>query len=206
MVEEWRDVVGYEGLYQVSNLGRVKSLEKVVSNGRGWRLIKEKIRKPCRAGKHRQYLCVALHKERVGQQLYVHRLVATAFLENPEDKPCVDHIDCNPENNCVTNLRWVTFEENSHNPETYRKTYKNGALMKARGHSEEQKKRWSIQRKGKIPKNCTSKKPVRNADTGEVFESAKAAGVSINRKGSVVTSAIRRKGTSGGYRWEYVGG
>lgn len=108
MSEEWRDVVGYEGLYQVSDQGRVKSLERTDSLGR---TVKERILKPGmdRGG----YLLVVLCAGGKPKTLNVHRLVCEAFHENPENKPCVNHIDENKTNNAASNLEWSTYEENN---------------------------------------------------------------------------------------------
>ena len=95
MKEIWKDVVGYEGLYQVSNLGRVKSL-RIKRHVDG--IMTTKTRK-------NGYVFIFLHinKKRVWKS--VHRLVAIAFIPNPENKSEIDHIDGNPSNNIVTNLR-----------------------------------------------------------------------------------------------------
>ena len=108
--EEWRDVVGYEGYYQVSNLGRVRSLTRNIFNGK---VFVTKTGKMMRVtvGKNR-YCRVTLTKDAKQTQWYVHRLVAIAFLPNPDNLPEVDHIDANPSNNCLENLRWVTKQEN----------------------------------------------------------------------------------------------
>ena len=102
-MEIWKDIAGYEGLYQVSNLGRVKSLGNNKNS-------KEKILKPFfnRDG----YLLVNLCKEGKSKQYRVHRLVAQAFILNPEDKPEVNHKDEDKTNNKVENLEWVTSKEN----------------------------------------------------------------------------------------------
>ena len=104
MKEEWRDIKGFEGLYQVSNLGRVKSL-----NYR--RTGKEGILKGKDNGKG--YLFVQLYKEGKVEKPLVHRLVATAFLENPDNLPEVNHKDEKPENNCVDNLEWCSHSYNN---------------------------------------------------------------------------------------------
>ena len=108
--EYWKPVVGFEGLYEVSSLGRVKSLNYGCTG-------KEGILKNSKTSKY-GHLCVYLYKDKKRQKKYIHILVAEAFIPNPENKPCVDHIDGNPQNNCVDNLRWVTHKENNNNPIT----------------------------------------------------------------------------------------
>ena len=98
MNEEWRDIEGYEGKYQISNLGRVKSL--------GTKNKKEKILKFDYNNKG--YKCVRLYLNGKGKHIYVHRLVAEAFIDNPNKYPWVNHRDENPKNNCVDNLEWCT--------------------------------------------------------------------------------------------------
>lgn len=109
--EIWKDVVGYEGLYQVSNLGRVKSLP--VHRKVGWAdyISKEIILKQSvdRSG----YLVVCLHKEKVRHIAKVHRLVALAFLENPNNYRCVNHKDEDKTNNNVNNLEYCTHSYNN---------------------------------------------------------------------------------------------
>lgn len=117
-IEEWRDVVGYEGFYQVSNYGRIKVLPHLVSRGFCTITCPEKILKP--RVKNNQYLFVRLsngHKK-TSKEKYVHRLVAEAFLPNPNNKQEIDHIDGDRINNLVTNLRWATRIENVRNPNT----------------------------------------------------------------------------------------
>ena len=106
MKEIWRDIVGYEGLYQVSNLGRVKSLGNNKTR-------KEKVLKPETIN---GYLRVCLFKEKKGKHILVHRLVADAFIPNIDNKPYIDHIDGNPKNNIIDNIRWCTHNENMNNP------------------------------------------------------------------------------------------
>ena len=111
MSEEWRDVVGYEGLYQVSDQGRVKSLERKVPIGYGERTVKERILKPKtdRYG----YLIVSLYAGGKRKTLRVHRLVCEAFHENPDNKPQVNHINEIKTDNRASNLEWATARENS---------------------------------------------------------------------------------------------
>lgn len=108
--EIWKDAVGFEGLYKVSNLGRVASTQfhgvyrfKLLaqSNGKGYKFVK-----------------LRNWKQQIAGSYAVHRLVAQAFIPNPENKEAVDHLDTNPSNNHVDNLRWVTNTENMQNPIT----------------------------------------------------------------------------------------
>lgn len=108
-MEIWRDIKGFEGLYQISTFGRVKSLPKYTYS-RGYpQLRKEKILKPGYTGKNRCYATVILND---GKGYKVHRLVAEAFIPNPNNLPCVNHKDENPLNNRVDNLEWCTNQYN----------------------------------------------------------------------------------------------
>lgn len=107
MAEIWKDVEGFEGYYQVSNFGNVKTV--VRHDFKRNREIPEKIRKPiCIHG----YLYCDLWKDGEPKRFAVHRMVATAFLENPHGKREVNHIDGNKSNNHVSNLEWCTHSEN----------------------------------------------------------------------------------------------
>lgn len=108
MEEIWKDIEGYEGLYQISNLGRVKSLGRVIDTISGKRSIRSSIMKPHGSPYHFVYL----REKGVSKYHAVHRLVAKAFIPNIEDKPQVNHIDGNKTNNIVGNLEWVTRSEN----------------------------------------------------------------------------------------------
>jgi hypothetical protein len=109
-MEIWKDIIGYEGLYQISNIGRVKSLNRIVIRKNGYSLpVKERI--------------IAFHKHRDGYNMVrlwnnksklctIHRLVAQSFLDNPNNYPNVHHCDNDPSNNSVDNLEWVTQAKN----------------------------------------------------------------------------------------------
>lgn len=110
-IELWKDIKGYEKLYQVSNLGRVKSLNHIASNGSANILYKGRILKPFLDGK-KNYLEVCLSKNNCKRKYLVHRLVAETFIENKLNKAEVNHKDGNKQNNCVDNLEWVSSKEN----------------------------------------------------------------------------------------------
>lgn len=107
MEEIWKDIKGYEGLYQVSNLGRVRSLDRKRWDGRKWCKCKGRtlVGRPTKMG----YLRVGLGR---GVDCYIHRLVAQAFLVNTNNKSQINHKDGNKRNNSVNNLEWCSNSEN----------------------------------------------------------------------------------------------
>ena len=112
MNETWKDIKGFEGLYQVSDLGNVKSLERLVkdSNKDRYHLLKEKILKPCDNGNG--YLIVCLRKDNKRKNYYVHRLVGQCFLNDYDPNLTINHIDFNTKNNSVNNLQCCSQKEN----------------------------------------------------------------------------------------------
>lgn len=116
--EIWRDVVGYEGLYKISNKGRLKALKRVFKDSTGRvRVFPEKIKKSCETSKRvgkQGYMCSRL-KDNTGKTktLFIHRLVAEAFIENPFKKQTINHKDGNKHNNYSENLEWSSYSENN---------------------------------------------------------------------------------------------
>ena len=100
-MEIWHDIEGYEGLYQISNKGRVKSLYKGSE-----RILKPRLNSS-------GYYFITLCNDSVSKQFQLHRLVAQAFIPNLYNKPQVNHLDENKLNNCVNNLEWVTAKDNN---------------------------------------------------------------------------------------------
>lgn len=114
--EIWKDIKNYEGKYQISNLGNVKSVYRKVNHRyRGKEkttTIYEKILKKAVNKFGYEYVCLTVNNK--GKKLKIHRLVAEAFIPNPLNKKTVNHIDGNKSNNCVDNLEWSTYLENQH--------------------------------------------------------------------------------------------
>lgn len=203
MEEIWKDIEGYEGLYQVSNQGRVKSLERdyVAGNG-GIRHIEEHYLQQTKTQKG--YLRVTLLKNGARSSKQVHRLVAETFIPNPENKPQVDHIDGNKQSNVVSNLRFATNRENSNNPNT---VYKNH-----HPHTEAWKQKMSTKMKGKISRNCIEaaqklhyKKVEQYNKSGcliKTYNSLTEASTSCGVTISAITNSIKRNGTCCGYYWK----
>lgn len=109
--EEWRDIPCFEGFYQVSNLGRIKILEKRVRIGNNTRIIKERIANPYI--RKNGYIKITLYKPSCTKNFFVHRLVAIAFIDNPNNYPIINHKDENPSNNRMENLEWCTYQYNN---------------------------------------------------------------------------------------------
>ena len=176
MQEEWRDVVGYEGLYQVSNIGLVKSMQT-------WRGTRERILKEKRADNG--YCLVEIYKSKERKTHLIHRIVAEAFIPNPDNKPEIDHIDGTRDNNKIDNLRWCTRKEN-HNFPIYRKRRSNVMI-------------------GRTGKSNGKSRAVVCIDTSVVYfgtrEAQRMTGVN---QGSISAVCRGKLKTAGGFRWQYA--
>lgn len=157
-MEIWKDIAGYEG-YQVSNLGTVKSLERECKGNKGCTFIRKgKVLSP---KTHKNgYLIVGLCKDSKMKMYYIHRLVAEAFIQNPNNYPIINHKDENKQNNYIENLEWCD--------KSYNALY--GSCP--------QRKRDKI--KGKKSKRVYTYKPILCIETGVVYKSAKELSVILN--------------------------
>lgn len=108
---EWKDIEGYEGRFKVNELGQIKSLSRQVKRRSGTFHTTKEVIKSYRINSF-GYVGVLLSINKVYKHYSVHRIVAKAFIPNPENKPCVNHKDGNKLNNHVSNLEWVTYSEN----------------------------------------------------------------------------------------------
>lgn len=180
--EIWKDIAGYENLYQVSNLGRVKSLPRIVtytrvSNGKKQKIVSHhKGRIMALPINGEGYIHVPITR---GNNMRVHRLVAEAFIPNPEGKPFINHIDGDKTNNRASNLEWCTNSENQ---------------------------RHAIDVLGRKP-GAYQNKAIRCVETGEIFEnSQKAANGDRGTANNIRAVANHYKGRSTcmGYHWEFA--
>ena len=184
MVEVWKDIVDYEGKYQVSNMGRVKSLVD------RWGRKREMILKLSVNNKN-GYVQVNLHKDSKQKTYRVHKLVALAFVDGYEEGLVVNHIDECKDNNVWTNLEWVTTTYNN----TYNDRHKRaGNSLKGIKRSDETKKKLS---------KIKSKK-VMCVETEEVFESLTKAGEFIGVTRQAIAHSIKKEKSCKGYHWQYV--
>ena len=185
MTEEWKDIKGCEGRYQVSTLGRVRSLPRYVNNHTGQLLVKGKILK--QRPDFKGYMRIDI-LDNNGKKKYmgIHRLVAETFIDNPLNKPQVNHIDGIKSNNVVSNLEWVTNGENQ------KHAFRLG-LNKVTGRAGRPKRKVA-----KIGKQ---------GEVIEIYNSIAEAGRSMNVRGSNIGECCRgHKKTAYGYKWEYVKG
>ena len=206
MEEIWKDIENYEGLYQVSNLGRVKSLPRKRITPTGWPyLSKEKILTP----KLRKdgYLEISLYTKGKSKSYFIHRLVAQAFIPNTESKPQVNHIDGDKTNNQVNNLEWATREENMQHAfktglidsskiseaRTGKYSGKNHPLY-GKHHTQESKKKMSEAKKGMyVGDKSSSARSIICITTGEIFTCIKYASSQYSIKDSNISLCCKGK-------------
>lgn len=131
MKETWKDIKDYEGLYQISSWGRVKSMKRY-AQGHGTKDLRNEM--ILKTENQNGYKRIVLTKDRYRKKFSVHRLVAEAFIPNPNNYPIINHKDENRSNNCVDNLEWCTHEYNTNYGNCRKKLSEvmtNGKLSKA---------------------------------------------------------------------------
>lgn len=107
----WKEIRGFEGLYQINEYGEVKSLSRYIQNHSKLVLIPERVLKPCKVG--RGYLTVCLRDGNKTYRKYIHQMVAEHFIKNPNNLPVPNHKDGDKLNNYYENLEWNTYSENN---------------------------------------------------------------------------------------------
>ena len=176
-MEEWKDVKGYEGLYQVSNTGRIKALKKIDQRGR---VRKERLMKPVINSCGRPVVHVCKNGNR--KTFFVHRLIAEAFIPNPEGKSEVNHINGIKDDNRVENLEWVTRSENMLHAERM-------GLHSMKPSIEAHKK-----------KVCQIADRVVIRIYDSVADASKATGIEHSNRS---LAANGKRGSAGGFEWRY---
>lgn len=210
--EIWKPVVGYEGLYLISNKGNLKSVSRTIhySNGKT-EFRKGKIRKANIVQGYRVFLLTDGKINGKRRNMKASRMVAMAFIPNPDNKPCVDHIDTNTKNDCVENLRWVTYSENNLNPITRKRMSENRKGFKL---SEEAKKKIGDFWRGKklsperIAKMREASRPVLMfSKSGEFVREYRSSAIAEQELGicrtHICASCRGKRKCAGGYMWRY---
>ena len=186
--EEWRNVVGYKGYYKVSNLGRIASLARYVKRKHRVGVDSNYTTKPHLIktffSKKSPYERIVLYVKRPDRRL-VHRIVAEAFLPNPNKYPEVDHINDNPRDNRACNLQWCTPKMNS-SKESHKKAISVGLL-------------------GHVASNMT---PVAcltlDGDLVKIYPSMKNAELEGYSHSAICSVANNKRKSHGGYKWMYL--
>lgn len=179
MNEIWKPVVGYEGYYEVSNTGKVRSVDRIVIDKKGRQYFRKGTE--LKQNIDRGYCRVSITKDGIKETLKVHRLVALAFIPNPDNLPQVNHKDENKQNNNVENLEWVTCKDNQN--------YGTRTQRSADSHKK------SIA--------MLDKETLKEI---KIFNSLQEAAIFLNTpvNASNISRALAKQGrTAYGYRWEY---
>lgn len=191
-MEVWKDIKGFEGFYQISNYGNIKSLERtfeyIGKNQFGeFKTIKKHKEMIIKQTINRSgYYQVCLHKNNKKKNMLVHRLIAEAFIDNPDNKPTINHIDGNTLNNSLDNLEWATMLEQ----QIHRVYYL--------GHKS------VISDKCREKQIQLHKRKVKRSD-GIIFDSIKEASNGNENYRKQINKCVRgHQKTAGGYSWQYV--
>lgn len=185
--EVWKDIKGYEGIYQASNLGRIKSLDRIKhTKGRYGEMqtkIKGIILKSC--ANHDNYLEVVLSKNGKSKTRRVNRIIAETFIENPNNYKQVNHINGIKTDNRVDNLEWCNCKDNIHH------ALKNNLMKPVRG-----KEHYMAKKVGKYNEN---NQLIEKYDT--IVEAGKLNKISNT---NIIQCLKGRTKTAGGYKWKYM--
>lgn len=187
--EVWKSVLGYEGLYEVSNFGNVITKQRYVNGPRGLAKRKEHILKSFKSNSG--YLRVSLYKNGLEKHFSIHRLVAIAFIPNPENKLEINHINGVKDDNRICNLEWVTKSENEKH--AYKTALKRPSCG-MKGFSGEKNKQ------SKIIIQCD----IHGNEINRFFGSAEASRMTNSEQSSIIRCANGKIKTHHGYIWRYA--
>lgn len=175
-MEIWKDIKAYEGLYQISNSGNVRSLDRYETNGRTMILYKGKMLSKAISHSNKGYYIVSLSKKGKSTKKYIHRLIAEAFIPNPNNYPCINHKNENKLDNRIENLEWCTDIYNINYGNRNKKASKNIS-----------KRIVQISKDNKIIK---------------VWDSIDKAQKEL-KISNISSCCLNKRKTSGGYIWKY---
>lgn len=199
MEEIWRPVKGFEGYYEVSNMGNVRSIDRIVKRGRFCEKRKSHPLSVVISSGTKGYCFVNLNINGKTYSKKVHRLVADAFIPNPYNKPCVDHINTIRTDNRAENLKWATYKENANNPITYNKclqnTYTNDIKQKVLETKKKNKSKRAPKTVYQFDKNGNF--------VGEYYSGAEAARKTGIDHSSIIDVCNGKAITAGGYFWSF---
>ena len=222
--EIWKEISGFEGFYEVSTHGRVRSIDRTITDSNGKKFNKKGMVLVLTSNKGKDddddkgYLYIYLHKDGKRKRYYVHRLVAETFIPNPENKPEVDHINTNRHDNRACNLRWTTKSENMNNEITKQRSTvtsinnlkKAHEMNKQTGYAAQKETARTILRKiNKANEYKQSKeniniareyvkKKVRCKETGTIYNSIKEAADAVGLKASTNITKACKDGNAAG--------
>lgn len=209
--EEWRDIEEAKGSFMISNYGRVKALSRIRANKSSSKVWHEKIRRLGFNKKGYPSISLTVNCKRVLTSS-VHRIVAKAFIQNPDNKPQIDHINTIKKDNRVSNLRWVTNAENAFNPITHKKVHEINSRVGVHHKSEETKAILSEMKKGernpmygKFGSLHHNSKPVIQLTLdGDFVKEWTCAKEASKIFGFHITDCCRgHRSQCGGYKWKY---
>lgn len=195
--EVWKDVQGYEGIYEISNFGRVKSVARTKKCGDMTLHYKERIKSINKNAYG--YPCVTLCKNGKSTARPIHILVATAFIDNPENKPHVDHINTDKSDYRIENLRWCTVKENANNVLTRKHCRENT-------YSKENLEKRIITRKNGSTKTrpITVYQYTKNGELVMEYESSRHASRVTGIHSTLIRKVAKNEyGFAGGFFWSY---
>lgn len=181
MAEIWKDIIGYQGFYQVSNKGRIRSFK----NTKQVKIMKQKVSKG--------YFLIGLTKDKKQKTYSVHRIVATAFIPNINGKPEVNHINENKLDNSANNLEWVTSKENSN-----------------WGSRNQKIKEYMDDHPEKYINFCGTRKRIIQIDktTGEYIREFNSISEIVKEfgyhQGNISSCCLGKKKSASGFRWQYA--
>jgi hypothetical protein len=219
-IEIWKPVVGWEDMYLVSNFGKIRSLDRRVGGPTVYgRVIKGKLRKPLNV---KGYLSINLIDKKSGKSTRngVHVFVAHAFIPNPQNKKCVNHIDGNKQNNNVKNLEWCTHQENNihafrtglNKPRKFTEAQK--AILRECAKKNQTLVKWQKENKSKMVElalraSLLQAKKVNQLDNQGNFikqwcgVAAAMRATNLTRR-NILNCITGKLKTAGGFRWEYA--